>query len=81
MQKKLGLIVDEPEEKDAKFNLVDIADEYLNAEQIKKKRIQKMHHKAAQNREERKRKQEEEKLRIEELRKQDPEKYLKNLHQ
>jgi hypothetical protein len=37
-----------------KFNLLEIADEFLSPEELKKKRIQKMQKTAAQMREERK---------------------------
>lgn len=56
LQMKLGLKTAAAETKtdEEKFNLLDIADEFLSPEELKPKRIQKMQKTATQMREERK---------------------------
>lgn len=52
---KLGLQVEESKDEPAdKYHLLDIADEFLKPEEIKQKRIQKMHKTAQEMREKRK---------------------------
>ena len=63
-----------------KFNLLEIADEFLSPEELKKKRIQKMQKTAAQMREERKMQQKIDREKIEDLKQSDPEAYLRNLY-
>lgn len=53
-----------------KYHLLDIADEFLKPEEVKQKRIQKMHKTAHTMREKRKAEQEIDKKRIEELKSQ-----------
>ena len=51
---KLGLEVEETKEQENKYHLLDIADEFLKPEEVKQKRIQKMHKTAQEMREKRK---------------------------
>ena len=78
---KLGLQVENQEDQADKFHLLDIADEFLKPEEVKQKRIQKMHKTAQEMREKRKQQQEHDKKRIEELKTQDKDQYLANLYE
>jgi hypothetical protein len=60
-----------------KFNLLDIADEFLSPEELKRKRIQKMQKTAAVMREERKLQMKFEREKIEEMKSGDPDAYLR----
>lgn len=81
MQVKLGITVEIASNLNAdKFALLDIADEFLKPEQLKQKRILKMHKTASVLREKRKLKQEEEKKKINELLTNNKELYLANLY-
>ena len=82
LQVKLGIQVEEikEEEKD-KFALLDIADEFLKPDQLKQKRILKMHKTAQKMRDQRKKEQESEKQRIEDLKSKDKEQYVANLYE
>lgn len=77
---KLGVTVkedeaDQTESKD-KYALLDIADEFLKPEQLKQKRILKMHKTASIMREKRKKQQDEERKRVEELKTGNKQQYL-----
>ena len=63
-----------------KYDLIDIEDEFLSPEQIKKKRIQKMHKTQSVAREKLKKKQHEEQERIDKLINVDKDKYIKGLY-
>ena len=63
-----------------KFNLLDIADEFLSPEELKRKRIQKMQKTAAVMREERKLQMKFEREKIEEMKSGDPDAYLRQLY-
>lgn len=69
LQMKLHIKVPETTTKtdEEKFNLLDIADEFLTPEQLKQKRIQKMQKTAAVMREEKKQQMKIERDKIEEL--------------
>ncbi len=80
LQINLGLKMPEVKNEEDKFNLLEIADEFLSPEELKKKRIQKMQKTAAQMREERKMQQKIDREKIEDLKQSDPEAYLRNLY-
>jgi len=79
---KLGIATTQPDDKtsDDKYALLDIADEFLKPEQLKQKRILKMHKTASVMREKRKKQQEEERKRVEELKTSNKEAYLASLY-
>ncbi|CAG9311222.1 unnamed protein product [Blepharisma stoltei] len=75
LKSRLNLEVDDSE----KYNLVDIPDEELSAEQQKQKKLQKMQKAQKESREQKKAKENEEKERIEKLKQEDPAAYLEDL--
>ena len=78
---KLGIETSAADDKNAdKYALLDVADEFLKPEQLKQKRILKMHKTASLLREKRKKQQEEEKKRIDELKTSNKEQYLQTLY-
>ena len=78
---KLGIATEADEKTPTdKFALLDIADEFLKPDQLKQKRILKMHKTASLMREKRKKQQEEEKKRVDELKTTNKEQYLQTLY-
>lgn len=80
LQVTLGLKPPEVKPDEERFNLLEIADEFLSPEELKKKRIQKMQKTAQIIREERKQQQRADREKIEDLKSSDPEAYLKQLY-
>jgi hypothetical protein len=82
LQMKLGLKMATTEAKteEERFNLLDIADEFLSPEELKRKRIQKMQKTATAMREERKFQLKLEREKIDEIKQSDPDAYLKQLY-
>lgn len=81
LQIKLGIkSAEEKKPDEEKYNLLEIADEFLSPDELKRKRIQKMQKTAAQLREERKQVQKLERDKIEEFKQSDPDSYLKQLY-
>lgn len=80
LREKLGVIAKEEKKEEEKWPLINIDDADLDEEQRKMKRIQKMQKSSWLKRMEKRKKDEVERLKIEKMKTEDPESYLKNLY-
>lgn len=77
---KLGLRVKREKTDAEKYGLIEIPDDLLTPEQVKTKRIQKMHKTSSEMREVRRKKEDEEHKRIDDLKDEDRDLYIKGLY-
>ncbi|CDW79283.1 actin-related protein 5 [Stylonychia lemnae] len=81
LQVKLNIKQSEGKTDEEKYNLIDIQDEFLNPDQLRQKRIQKMQKTATLMREEKKAQMKVEREKIDILKQSDPDAYLKSLYE
>mmetsp|Transcript_11409 Transcript_11409/g.12954 ORF Transcript_11409/g.12954 Transcript_11409/m.12954 type:complete len:181 (+) Transcript_11409:1099-1641(+) len=80
LREKLGVVAKEEKKEEEKWPLIGVDDGELDEEQRKMKRIQKMQKSSWVKRMEKRKKDEAEKLKIEKMKNEDPQSYLKNLY-
>ena len=80
LREKLGITLKEEKKEEEKWPLINIDDSELDEDQKRLKRIQKMHKSGFQKRMEKRLKDEAERKRIDQMKSEDPEKYMKNLY-
>ena len=80
LREKLGIVAKEEKKEEEKWPLINIDDSNLDEEQRKMKRIQKMQKSSWLKRMEKRKKDEIEKQKIDKMKAEDPDKYLKSLY-